>query len=91
MANHKHQHLDPAYSVVLKFRGDSGKLRDAIEAVAKITGVHPTRVYRWMHPTGSGGTGGNIPSPHMRKLLDHAREKEMPLSIEDFFSEARAA
>src|SRR5262245_50782379 len=89
MANHKY--LDPAYSVIRKFSGPEGKLGSGIDEVARITGVHRTRVYRWMRPAEKGGTGGFIPNPHDRTLIDYARETKMPLRPADFFSPARAA
>lgn len=91
MANHKHQHLNPAYGLIRKFCGGSGKLRDGIDAVAKVTGAHPSRVYRWMYPVDNGGTGGYIPEPQMRKLVEYARNEGMPLSLDDFFNAAEAA
>lgn len=89
MTNHKY--LDPAYSVIRKFSGPDGKLGVGIDTVAAITGVHRTRVYRWMRPTEKGGTGGYIPNPHERSLVEYARRTEMPLGPEDFFSAAEAA
>lgn len=92
MANHKkHTYLEPAHSVIRKFSGPDGRLGAGIDAVAAITGAHRSRVYRWMLPATSGGTGGIIPNPHPQSLVDYARKAGMPLGPEDFFYAARAA
>lgn len=83
MTNNKY--LDPAYSVIRKFSGPDEKLGVGINAVAAITGVHRTRVYRWMRPVEKGGTGGFIPNPHDRSLIEYARRTKMPLGPDDFF------
>lgn len=92
MANHKkHEYLDPAYSVIRKFCEPGGKLDTGIDAVAAITGAHRLTVYRWMLPVDSHGTGGQIPAPRQRILLERAPEVKVRLRPADFFSVARAA
>lgn len=86
-----HRYLDPAYSVIRKFCGPTGKLSEGIDAVAAITGADRTRVYRWMRPRDKGGTDGFIPNPHDRTLVEYARENGMKLGPKDFFSVSRAA
>jgi hypothetical protein len=92
MANHKkHDYLDPAYSVIQKFCKPGEGLSAGIAAVAAITGTHRTNVYRWMLSADARGTGGHVPAPQQRKLVEYAREKRMPLRPEDFFNVAHAA
>lgn len=75
--------LDPAHTVIQTLGG--------FDAVAKITGKHISRVYRWTYPKGRGGTGGYIPQADAEKLLAHAQEKRISLSPADFFGGARAS
>lgn len=56
------------------------------EAVAEMCGVHLSRVYRWTYPIDRGGTGGVIPTKHQGKLLEAARERNIPLKPEHFFA-----
>lgn len=72
--------LDPAKSVIQKAGG--------VDAVAKITGRHVSRIYRWMQPKEHGGTGGFVPQPEAMKILQHAKDKGLDLSAADFFGEA---
>jgi hypothetical protein len=83
------KHLNPAYDLILKFGGPDGTLNQGIDAVATITGVNKTRVYRWMYPREKGGTDGLIPNKHAIKLIAHAREQRLAIDLEDFFSGAR--
>ncbi len=76
MANEKH--LDPAKAIIAKFGG--------APEVATVTGRSVSRVYRWMYPQDKGGTGGFIPQPEARKLLDYAAEHDdIDLSPAEFF------
>jgi hypothetical protein len=68
--------MDPAKTVIEKIGG--------AEAAARITGKHISRVYRWMYSPARGGTGGVVPHAAAVKLLDHARESNIPLAAEDF-------
>ena len=69
--------MEPAQSIISKF----GSAR----AVAKIVGVHRTRIHAWKRPKDRGGTGGSIPMGHAEKLLDAAKERGIDLSPEHFF------
>jgi hypothetical protein len=70
--------LDLAHTVILTLGG--------FDAVARITGKHISRVYRWTYPKGRGGTGGYIPQPEAEKLLAHAKANRIRLSAADFFA-----
>jgi len=59
--------------------------------VASICGVHRTRVSNWKRPREAGGTGGVIPHWHVQKLLDAARNSDVPLAAEDFAPVGREA
>lgn len=52
--------------------------------VARIAGVHRTRVYGWMKPREDGGTGGLIPYPHVPKLIAAAERQGVKLTGDDF-------
>lgn len=69
-------HLDPAKSVIAKI---------GIENVAKITGKHVSRVYRWMYSKERGGTGGLIPQGDAPALLAWAKANDVELTPADFF------
>lgn len=69
--------MNPAQHVIAKLGG--------FAAVAKITGVHVSRVHRWTYTRESGGTGGVIPSRHQQPMLDFARESGVNLKPADFF------
>lgn len=72
------KHLEPARTVIAKAGG--------VEAVARITGKHVSRIYRWMHPREKGGTGGVVPHADATKLLKEAQSDEkIDLRPEDFF------
>jgi hypothetical protein len=68
--------LDPAKSVIDKIGG--------VETAAAVTGKHISRIYRWMYSTARGGTGGFVPHADAVKLLDHAKQNDLPLAAEDF-------
>ena len=75
------QHHDmpsPAQSIIEKCGGHG--------VVAKICGVHVSRVYRWTYQRGKGGSDGLVPTRHQEKLLRGARERGIDLRPEDFFS-----
>lgn len=76
--------LEPAASIIERLGG--------VEEVARITGVHLTRVYGWKRPKGPGGTGGLIPFKRALMLLGAARDRGIQLTANDFMpSKARAA
>ncbi|MCC7253839.1 hypothetical protein [Hyphomicrobium sp.] len=70
--------MEPAKSVIEKLGG--------VEAVAKVTGKHVSRIYRWTYPVERGGTGGLIPQREIPRLIEHARRKGVALAHADFFS-----
>jgi hypothetical protein len=74
--------LDPARTVIAKLGG--------AETVARITGKHVSRVYRWMKPKKIGGTGGTIPQADAVKLLHYAKAENIDLRAEHFFGEVAA-
>jgi hypothetical protein len=77
------QRMEPASNIVSRLGGPS--------VVARITGVHRTRVSNWMRPKEKGGTGGRIPQDHHRALLEYAREHDLSLSAEEFSPGERVA
>lgn len=68
--------MDPAKTIIGKVGG--------VEIASRITGKHISRVYRWMYPPTRGGTGGVVPHSDAVKLLDHAKQHNIPLVAEDF-------
>jgi hypothetical protein len=70
--------MQPASRVVAELGGPT--------KVAKIVGIHRTRVSAWQRPRASGGTDGRIPQDHHAKLLAFARSNGIALSAEDFLS-----
>ena len=68
--------MQPAHTIIRKFGGPS--------AVARIVGVHRTRVSSWQRSRAAGGTGGRVPQDHIPALLKHARENGLELSAADF-------
>lgn len=78
------QDRTPAERVIEKCGG--------LAAVAKMAGVHITRVHRWAYPKGrEGGTDGRIPTKHQQVLLDRARDQGIDLKPSDFFEPAPAS
>lgn len=68
--------MEPAAQIIEKLGG--------VNAVAKVTGVHRTRVSNWKRPRESGGTGGTIPLKHFHNLMAEARRLGVDLSAADF-------
>ncbi|SEL41286.1 hypothetical protein SAMN04488032_12710 [Pacificibacter marinus] len=68
--------MEPAKTIILALGGPT--------EVAKVVGVHRTRVSMWKVPRAKGGTGGVIPHWHIEKLMAAAREKDVSLSLRDF-------
>lgn len=58
--------MEPAASIIAELGGPT--------KVAKIAGVHPTRVSNWKRAKAVGGTGGRIPQSHHRVILRAAQE-----------------
>lgn len=75
--------MQPAEEIVRKLGGPT--------AVAKIVGVHRTRVSNWMRPREKGGTGGVIPHWHATKLLNYARDHGVAVTPNDFLPEPAEA
>lgn len=69
--------MEPAQTILKKLGGPT--------AVAKVVGVHRTRVSAWQREKRRGGTGGTIPQAHIPTLLALARRKKIDLSISEFF------
>lgn len=59
--------------------------------MARITGVHRTRVSNWARPKDAGGTGGTIPFKHVPALLEAAKTRGVALSADDFLPVKEAA
>lgn len=68
--------MEPASTIIQKLGGPT--------AVAKIVGVHRTRVSNWKRPRAKGGTDGMVPGWHVGKLLEHAATHGVDLSAQDF-------
>lgn len=74
-------HLEPAKSVIAKV---------GIDNVARVTGKHVSRVYRWMYPKDRGGTGGLIPQEAQPAILGFAEDNGIELTERDFFPRRNA-
>ena len=68
--------MEPATSIIKTLGGAA--------QVARIAGVHRTRVYSWMRPVSAGGTGGYIPLRHIPKIIAQAKADGIALSGDDF-------
>lgn len=75
--------MEPASTIIKKLGGTS--------SVAKIAGVHRTRVWNWTRAKEDGGTGGVIPMPHIPKLIAAAKSEGIPISGDDFIPSAEGA
>jgi len=77
--------MEPAQTIIRNLGGPN--------VVARIAGVHRTRVSNWMRPKESGGTGGMVPFKHVPAMIAAAKEKGIELSADDFLprAEERAA
>jgi hypothetical protein len=75
--------MEPAQSIISKLGGPS--------TVARVTGVHRTRAYKWQMPKEKGGTGGRIPQSHIPTILAYAREQGIELTAEECLQVAEAA
>jgi hypothetical protein len=78
--------MNPA-SRVISICG-SGDFSRGVAIISDITGADRSRVHRWTYPKERGGTGGVIPSQHQQRILDWARENDVPLRPEHFFEVA---
>ena len=68
--------LDRAKSLVEKFGRTP---REARETVARVCGVTPHAVWRWLTPESRGGYGGSIKDDHVRSLWHYAGENGISL------------
>ena len=68
--------MEPASTIVKKLGGPN--------AVAKIVGVHRTRVSNWMRPKSRGGTGGRVPQSHHFAILAEAKLRKIDIIASDF-------
>lgn len=69
--------MEPAASIIQRLGGNA--------IVARVTGAHRTRVWKWQQPRGrNGGTGGVIPIEHIRPLLDYAKSIGVDLTADEF-------
>lgn len=75
--------MEPAASIIEKLGGPS--------AVARMTGVHRTRVSNWMRPQEKGGTGGIIPHKYHRTLMERAADLGFELPLAAFIDPEAAA
>lgn len=69
--------MEPANTIISALGGPT--------KVAKIVGVHRTRVSNWKRAKEKGGTGGIIPMRHALVLLDEAKRLSIDITPEDFF------
>lgn len=70
--------MEPANTIIDTLGGPT--------AVARIVGVHRTRVSGWKRPKEKGGTGGRIPFWHAEKLIAAAAAQGKSLSADDFLA-----
>lgn len=68
--------MEPASKIIASLGGNS--------KVARIVGVHRTRVWNWKRSKAEGGTGGLIPIRHAPKLIEAAKSEGISLTFEDF-------
>ena len=69
--------MNPAANIIKLFGGPT--------EVARITGVHRTRVHAWKTAKEKGGSGGRVPIKHIDRLLSVAKERNIDLRPEHFF------
>jgi hypothetical protein len=67
--------MEPARTIIKALGGPS--------EVAKITGVHRTRVSNWMRAKDAGGTSGRIPQNHHRAILAAAASRGLSFTADD--------
>ncbi|MGW6778997.1 hypothetical protein ACWF50_13250 [Brucella pseudogrignonensis] len=75
-------HFDPARRIIQKV---------GVGVIADATGVHVSRVYRWMYGKDRGGTGGVIPIDHIRPIMTVASSNGVKLCADDFLPDAPTA
>jgi len=75
--------MEPASTII--------KICGGAYAVAEITGLVASSVYRWTYAKHEGGTGGVVPADAASKLMVAARTQGLPLTAEHFFPEQGVA
>ena len=68
----------PAWTVVTKLGG--------VRATARVLGIAPSAVSRWMSDRDNKGTGGVVPQKHWKTLLSYAKQERIELSESDLYS-----
>jgi len=71
---YKGMRYEPATSIIKDLGG--------AKEVARIAGVHYTRVYRWQLSKDKQGTDGLIPQRHHRVLMQAAKDRGVALTAE---------
>lgn len=69
--------MEPANKIITALGGPT--------EVAKILGVHRTRVSMWKAPKEKGGTDGLIPMWHAVKLFKIAKDADLDITASSFF------
>lgn len=72
--------MEPAITIITRLGGPT--------EVARVLGVHRTRVSNWKRARAVGGTNGMIPQKHIPALLRLASTKGVDLSATDFLPPA---
>lgn len=67
--------LQPAAGIVARFGG--------CRPMARVLGVYPSTISRWMTPVERGGTGGHIPRRHWQRILDIGHAQGLRLKLAD--------
>ena len=67
--------LDPARTVVAKLGG--------VRATARVLGVNPSAVSRWMVTRAKKGTNGAVPLKHWQSILNYAKQEGIKLSVSE--------
>lgn len=67
--------LEPAHSVICKLGG--------VRSTARILGLSPSSVSRWMTGAAKNGTNGAIPQKHWKTILNYAKQEQLKISISD--------
>lgn len=68
-----HKRLEPAKSVIARFGG--------IRPTARVLGISPSAVMRWMLPRHEKGTDGNVPLKHWQALINYAKKEQISLTV----------
>jgi hypothetical protein len=66
----------PAARVIRKLGG--------FDVAADLAGRHPRRLYEWLKPRKSGGTGGAVPMSAQLRMVANAKKRGIALVLEEF-------